>query len=56
MALPLATPLQVQAGDIVDVSFQYRTGGSIDSLQNSMEARVRSHQKRAVKHLVLAVG
>ncbi|THC46778.1 methyltransferase domain-containing protein [Massilia sp. Mn16-1_5] len=33
MTLPLARPLEVVAGDVVEVSFQYRAGGSIPSLQ-----------------------
>jgi predicted RNA methylase len=40
MMLPLATPLDVQAGDIVQVSFAYRAGGSIPSLEASMRAEV----------------
>jgi hypothetical protein len=40
MMLPLATPLDVQAGDIVQVSFAYRAGGSIPSLEASMRADV----------------
>jgi hypothetical protein len=33
MTLPLAKALDVVAGDVVDVSFQYRAGASIPSLQ-----------------------
>jgi protein arginine N-methyltransferase 1 len=40
MTLPLATPVVVQAGDVVHVSFQYRAGGSIPSLQASLTACV----------------
>ncbi|MGZ5198573.1 MAG: methyltransferase domain-containing protein [Telluria sp.] len=36
MSLPLAQPLKVAAGDIVDVSFRHRAGGSIPSLQASI--------------------
>jgi type I protein arginine methyltransferase len=36
MSLPLAQPLKVQAGDIVDVSFRYRSGGSIPTLAASI--------------------
>jgi predicted RNA methylase len=38
MVLPLANPLSVQAGDCVHISFQYRAGGSISSLQNNLYA------------------
>ncbi len=41
MALPLKTPLNVVAGDVLNISFQYRTGGSIDSLQNSIKVNVQ---------------
>ena len=36
MTLPLSTPLEVVAGDVIDVSFAYRAGGSIPSLQASI--------------------
>jgi hypothetical protein len=36
MTLPLALPLDVVAGDVIDVSFAYRAGGSIPSLQASI--------------------
>jgi predicted RNA methylase len=36
MTLPLARPLEVNAGDIVQVAFQYRAGGSLPSLQASI--------------------
>lgn len=38
MTLPLAKALDVVAGDVVDVSFQYRAGASIPSLQASTRA------------------
>jgi len=56
MALPLATPINVAAGDVVQVSFQYRAGGSIESLQNSMRVNVKSSAKLRSKHLSLAIG
>ncbi|MBQ5945933.1 methyltransferase domain-containing protein [Massilia sp. ST3] len=40
MTLPLAKPMQVQAGDLLRVSFHYRAGGSIPSLQASIETQV----------------
>lgn len=36
MTLPLARPMDVVAGDVIDVSFAYRAGGSIPSLQASI--------------------
>jgi protein arginine N-methyltransferase 1 len=36
MTLPLPAPMNVVAGDIIDVSFAYRAGGSIPSLQASI--------------------
>jgi predicted RNA methylase len=38
MTLPLARPLDVVAGDVVEVAFQYRAGGSIPSLQAAIRA------------------
>jgi predicted RNA methylase len=44
MTLPLAAPVAVQPGDVLDVSFHYRAGGSIPSLQASIRAEVvREH-------------
>ncbi|MDN4054963.1 methyltransferase domain-containing protein [Massilia sp. YIM B02763] len=40
MMLPLANPVDVQAGDVVQVSFAYRAGGSIPSLEASLRADV----------------
>lgn len=40
MTLPLPQPVQVEAGDLVHVAFQYRAGGSIPSLQASLRAQV----------------
>jgi protein arginine N-methyltransferase 1 len=56
MALPISTPLDVVAGDIVQVSFQYRAGGSIESLQNAIRVTLKSSAKLRSKHLSLAVG
>ena len=38
MTLPLAAPLQVRAGQTIQVGFAYRAGGQIQSLQASMQA------------------
>ncbi|MGV7206418.1 methyltransferase domain-containing protein [Oxalobacteraceae bacterium A2-2] len=40
MALPLGQPVQVREGDVLQVSFQYRAGGSIPSLEASLKAEV----------------
>lgn len=40
MTLPLAQPFDVQAGDIVQVGFAYRAGGSLPSLEASIKAEV----------------
>lgn len=40
MTLPLATPVKVREGDVLQVSFQYRAGGAIASLQASLKAEV----------------
>jgi protein arginine N-methyltransferase 1 len=56
MALPLSAPIKVNAGDILEVSFQYRAGGSIDSLQNALQAKLKSSAKVRSTHLSLALG
>ena len=38
MTLPLENPVQTRAGDVLQVSFQYRAGGSIPSLQAALQA------------------
>jgi protein arginine N-methyltransferase 1 len=40
MMLPLARPLDVRAGDVVQVSFAYRCGGSIPSLEASIRTEL----------------
>jgi protein arginine N-methyltransferase 1 len=40
MTLPLENPVLVRAGDVLQVSFQYRAGGSIPSLQAAIHADV----------------
>ncbi len=40
MVLPVAEPLDVHAGDDIAVNFQYRAGGSISSLQNTLQVRL----------------
>lgn len=40
MTLPLSTPVAVKAGDLLRISFAYRAGGSIPSLQASIRADV----------------
>ena len=40
MTLPLAVAVKVQEGDVLQVSFQYRAGGSIPSLEGTLRASV----------------
>lgn len=40
MTLPLALPVRVCEGDVLQLSFQYRAGASIPSLQNALHAEV----------------
>jgi predicted RNA methylase len=47
MSLPLAQPLRVEAGDVVRVSFRYRAGGSIPSLQASIVTELVRTDARA---------
>jgi len=56
MMLPLAQPLDVQAGDVVQVAFAYRCGGSIPSLEASIRtALVGRVQEAAVQEQAGAV-
>ena len=40
MSFPLTTPVGVQAGDCLQISFHYRAGGLISSLQNALRVEV----------------
>jgi protein arginine N-methyltransferase 1 len=40
MTLPLAESVQAREGDVLQVSFQYRAGGSIQPLQASLKAEI----------------
>jgi predicted RNA methylase len=40
MSLPLAKPVQVKAGEVIRVGFQYRAGGSIPSLEAAIQVEV----------------
>lgn len=44
MILPLNEPVDVVAGDVLEVSFRYRAGGSLPSLQLTMTASVAARQ------------
>jgi hypothetical protein len=54
MALPLTTAIDVKAGDVIHVSFQYRTGGSIDSLQNSIQVSVNATNQQSQAQFSMA--
>ena len=40
MTLPLSNPVQVKAGDVIEVSFQYRAGASIPSLEAAIRVEL----------------
>jgi hypothetical protein len=55
MMLPLARPLDVQAGDVVQISFAYRCGGSIPSLEASIHTElVGRFEEEAVREQAVA--
>lgn len=54
MVLPLPEAMQVMAGDIVDVSFRYRAGGSIASLQNILQATIRQVEISNTEEVLVA--
>ena len=49
MTLPLYRPLEVKAGDLLRVAFAYRAGGSIPSLQASIQCEVVAQQGEAAQ-------
>ncbi|MBI1890851.1 MAG: methyltransferase domain-containing protein [Burkholderiales bacterium] len=55
MVLPLAQPMAVKAGELIQLSFQYRAGSAISSLQNNLRAHVVNQASKAVEGLALAV-
>jgi len=42
LVLPLGTSVSGKAGDVLQVSFNYKAGGSIRSLENSMRVSIRN--------------
>ena len=50
MTLPLYRPLEVKAGDLLRISFAYRAGGSIPSLQASIRTEVVSQPAHEPAH------
>ena len=53
MSLPVAEPINVKSGDILEVSFNYRAGGAIASLQNSLNVKLKSTAAARAAHLSL---
>lgn len=49
MVLPLENPVQVTAGDDLRVSFQYRAGGSIPSLQSAIRVEIAGEKRAAMQ-------
>jgi predicted RNA methylase len=49
MVLPLARPVHARAGDVLEVSFAYRAGGSIPSLEATLEAAVVFEARQGVQ-------
>jgi protein arginine N-methyltransferase 1 len=49
MSLPLARPLDVQPGDVVQLSFAYRAGGSLPSLEASIRTDVVARYEEQVQ-------
>lgn len=50
LVLPLADPVRVQAGDMLQVGFHYRAGGSIPSLQHALRAEVNVVEERLLAY------
>lgn len=47
MSLPLEAPLRLARGDLLDIGFEYRAGGSIPSLQTALRATVERRPAKA---------
>lgn len=54
MVLPLPNAIDVKSGDIVDVNFKYRAGGSIASLQNALQASIRQAEILTIEETTVA--
>ena len=54
MVLPLPDAIDVKMGDIVDVNFRYRAGGSIASLQNVLQVSVRQSEISNTEEAIIA--
>lgn len=54
MTLPLVTPIGVSRGETLNVSFHYRTGGSIPSLQSTLRVDVDTVQAVASRQMAHA--
>ncbi|QNA89048.1 methyltransferase domain-containing protein [Massilia sp. Dwa41.01b] len=54
MSLPLVRELEVVAGDVVEVAFQYRAGASIPSLQASLRATLACEDDFAAEAVATA--
>ncbi len=48
MSLPMPNPIQVKAGDTIDISFQYRAGGSIPALEAAIRVSVATEKAQAL--------
>ena len=53
MSLPVPEPFEVKVGDVIEVSFSYRAGGSFASLQNSLQVHLQSSAASRAGHLRL---
>jgi len=53
MNLPIADPIEVKPGDVLELSFNYRAGGSLPSLQNSLKLNLKSKVAARAAHLSL---
>ncbi|MFZ6774680.1 methyltransferase domain-containing protein [Undibacterium sp. SXout7W] len=56
MVLPLPESFDVRQGDVLEVSFEYRAGGSISSLQKSLQVKRKPAALARAGHLSLVHG
>ena len=53
LILPIARPIPVRSGDKVSIEFAYQAGGAIESLQDSIVARLKSQASEVQAHPAL---
>jgi len=56
MCIPVPEPLEVKAGDVIEISFHYRTGAPISALQHTLQVQVHAANRAKERNLSLVHG